>query len=373
MNVIERLATAIEQESSNDMEAICRYTVAAEMRHERRMLTADEIEDIVADVVADEAHADPEDRFDGEVVEVTDLEAANMDDIAEFTDEDGETIEGVVVGGKFARLVVKPDQSVRVISASIAKHSEALAHMASVNGGINLKSMYHPVPDVNMPCPTCASRNVTPVWFDSGQVTACCNECGMEFDASVDDVAHATLAERTVEDIDILPEFNVFGSVWLNGDGYGYEIYASGDMVDSGEAETFDEVQERFDDIADAYDEIGEGTGIDFANGDSDIVELMENDDVYFGSRRKASRIRLARMVASKKAFIDNSGKVNANFREGQEFSTRTGSIIVDSVLRDDVYATVIEGTADGRIAERVAKFTANEFDSFLRKNGCIA
>ena len=246
MNIIEKLATAIAQEPSTELEGICRHAVAIEMRNAKRMLTAEEIEDVVDEVVDEEAIADLEDRYEDGEVEVSDAERGNIpeEDIVTMQDEDGEVVEGVVVEGKFARLVIVPDVSKRTISASIANHSDMLAHMANMNEGINLKSLYHPVPDVNMPCPACASRNVTPVWYDSGQVVACCNDCDMEFDASINDVAHATLAERTVEDIDILPEHEVFGSVWLSGDGFGYEIYASGELIDSGEEDDYEEPDE---------------------------------------------------------------------------------------------------------------------------------
>ena len=363
MNIIEKLATAIAQEPSTELEGICRHAVAIEMRNAKRMLTAEEIEDVVDEVVDEEAIADLEDRYEDGEVEVSDAERGNIpeEDIVTMQDEDGEVVEGVVVEGKFARLVIVPDVSKRTISASIANHSDMLAHMANMNEGINLKSLYHPVPDVNMPCPACASRNVTPVWYDSGQVVACCNDCDMEFDASINDVAHATLAERTVEDIDILPEHEVFGSVWLSGDGFGYEIYASGELIDSGEEDDYEDVIERFDDIADAYDDIEEGTQVDFSNGDSDIIEMMADDDVFFGAGRKASRIRLARMVADKRAYLDNSNRVDMRVEAGMCFDTSDGAIIVESVRSDGIYASVIGPQPDGRIGERVVRFSQKE------------
>lgn len=373
MDIIENIADAIEQEPSSDMEAMCREEVAMEMRSQRRMLTADEIEDIVEDIVEDEAIADLSvERVDEGEITVTEPERANIpdEDIVLVEDGDDEDVEGVVIGGRFARLNVVPDRSASVIAKSISRHSEALAHMANVNEGINLKSLYHPVPDVAMPCPVCASRNVTPVWYDRGEVIAHCNSCDHEFDASVEDVAHATLAERTVEDIDILPEYDVFGSVWLENDGYGYEVYAEGELVDSGAVDTYEEVLERFDDIADAYDEIGEGTQVDFSSGDSEMVEIMADDDVYFGAGRKASRIRLARMVADGAAFIDNSMRKELSFTAGQVFESQSGSVIVDSVMPDGIYATMISCAPDGHIAERVARFTPKQLDSMLSADG---
>ena len=369
MNIIDKLATAVEAEPSTEMEEICRHAVALEMRHAKRLLTADEVEDIVDDVVSEEALADTESLAEDGEVEVTDLERANMDDdeIVVFEDENGENIEGVVVEGRFARLVVVPDRSRSVISASIARHIEHLAHLATISDGIDKESLYHPVPDVLMPCPKCASMNVTPVWYDAGEVVACCNICGNEFDASIDDVIHATLAERTVEDIDILPEFDVFGSVWLEDDGYGYEVYASGELVDSGSAEEFIEVQDRFEDIADAYDDIEEGTQIDFINGDSDVIEEIDSDDVIFEAGRKASRIRLARMVVDKMAYIDNSNvTARRRYTVGQAFSTKVGHIEIDEIDRNGIYATVTSGMPSGRIAQRQMLFSQRELDGII-------
>lgn len=370
MSIIDRLAAAIDKEPSTELEGICRRAVAMEMRRAKRMLTADEIDDIVEDVVEEEAHADLEERFDGESVNVSDLEAENIpeDELVTFTDDDGEEIEGVVVEGRFARLKIRPDSSVRTISASISKHSESLAIMANSNEGINLQSLYHPVPDVNMPCPVCASRDVTPVWYDNGQVIACCNNCNREFDASIDDVAHATLAEQTVEDIDILPEHEVFGSVWLNGSGYGYEVYASGELVDSGEADRYDDVIERFDDIADAFDDIEEDSQVDFTNGESDVVDEIDGDDVYFEAGRKASRIRLARMVADGKAFVDNSRVASIGFvRRGRSYRMKGGSRFeVDSVWNGGVDGRLVSCTPDGRLAERHVRMSKREFSKSL-------
>ena len=370
MSIIDKIAATIEGEPSTELEGMCRRAVAIEMRRAKRMLTADEIDDVVEEVVEEEAHADLEERFDGEQVNVSDLEAENIpdDEIVTYTDEDGEEIEGVVVEGRFAKLNIRPDSSVKTISASIAKHSEMLAIMANSSDGINLKSLYHPVPDVNMACPVCASHDVTPVWYDNGQVIACCNFCNREFDASIDDVAHATLAEQTVEDIDILPEHEVFGSVWLTGNGYGYEIYASGDLVDSGEAEKYDDVIERFDDVADAFDEIDEDSQIDFANGESDVIDEIDGDDVYFEAGRKASRIRLARMVADGRAFIDNSRVANiSHVVPGRTYAMADGSrFAVDTVSGGEIVGRRVSCMPDGRVSERYVKFSKREFANMV-------
>ena len=369
MSIIDRLAAEIESEPASELEELCRHAVAAEMRHAKRLLTADEIEDITEDTFEDEAVSDLDVDEDGEV-EVTEHERANIpEESIVMMDEDGEVVEGVVVEGKFARLRVIPDHRCKHVAKRIATHMESLALMANINEGINLKSLYHPVPNVTMPCPKCSSRNVTPVWFDSGQVIACCNECATEFEASVDDVAHATLAERTVEDIDILPEYDVFGSVWLKDGGYGYEVYASGELIDSGEAETFDEVQERFDDIADAYDEIEEDAEIDFASGESDTVEDIDGDELILESGRKASRARVARMVADKKAFVAKNDLGGIKITAGRGFHSPRGSVIVESIMPNGVYARVVTATADGRIAERMVRFTERELKAYLKRH----
>ena len=372
MSIIERLATEIEQEPSSELESMCRQTVAAEMRHAKRLLTAEEIEDIADSVFEEEAIADLENVEDGEVV-VTEHERRNIpEDEIVMVDEDGEVVEGVVVEGRFARLVVVPDRHCERVAKRIATHMESLALMVNVNEGVNLKSLYHPVPDVNMPCPKCSSRNVTPVWFDSGQVIACCNDCCAEFDASIDDVAHATLAERTVEDIDILPEFEVFGSVWLEDEGYGYEIYASGEVIDSGAADTFNEVQERFDDVADAYEEIEEGAQVDFTSGESDVIDVIDEDDIFFEAGKKASRARLARMIVDKRAFLDKSAMSGYRIFVGQGFHSPRGSLVVENVLPEGIYARLVTATADGRIQERVARFTEKELRNYVKRHRLV-
>lgn len=370
MNAIERIARDLESSpSASDMEDICRSEVAGIIRESKRLLTADEVEDIVDDVVADEAIAEPEVSDDG-VIEMSELEWDNVPDEEKVkVDEGGDIVEGMVVAGMFRPVALHKDYRPKHIASNISKHIESLARLAATNDGIDYRSMFNPVPDVVMPCPKCASRDVTPVWYDAGEVVACCNHCGNEFHAGIDDVAHATLAERTVEDIDILPEHNVFGSVWCNDNGnFGWEIYASGDLIDSGESESFEVIQDRFDDIADAYDEISEDTVIDLDNGSDEKIVEINGDEITMESGRSASRIRIARMVADRKAFIDNSHVQTMRVHIGSVYSTADGaSVIVSSVEPDGIYASVIRCGSDGAVHEDFVRFSEREFADIVK------
>ena len=355
MSFIDRAAEAVELEpAASDLEEACRAEVASAMRGQRRMLTAEEIEDIVTDVVEEETEADPADFVEGGEIVMSDAEWDSVEDKVVFESEDG-PVEGAVIAGRF------------LPASRIACSMDEQAVLASTVDGIAPQALYNPVPDVKMPCPRCASSNVTPVWYDAGRVTALCNDCDEEFDASIDEVAHATLAEETVEDIDILPEHEVFGSVWNSGDGFGYEIYASGDLVDAGELDTFEEVQERFDDIADAFDDIEEDTVIEI-DGDSDVVIEIEADKVALGSGKNASRIRLARMVADRRAFLDNSNVLRNGYRAGERFATEDGYIELDEVTEDEILAYVTSPTADGRISCEYVAFTPRELSARLSR-----
>lgn len=370
MNVVEIAARNVEGfRSGSDVECACRFAVARKMRAERRLLSSDEVEDVVEDVVDAETSVDVEDRVDGDHVEMTDVEwdSVPVEDKVMFDKEDGEVVEGVVVGGRLLPVKLSSDFRASVIAERINMEISSTAHLANVNEGVNVKSLYHPVPDVKMPCPRCASENVTPVWYDNGEVIACCNSCGNEFDADVNVVAKATLAERTVEDIDILPEFDVFGSVWYQDNGkFGFEVYSSGDLVDAGDADTFEEVQERFDDIADAYDELDEGVGIDFASGKSDVIDVVDGDELVLEGGKRASRARIARMVADGMAFVDKSNVATFRLAPGQVVATRFGNFVVESCGRKSVYGSVVRCTPDGRVGEQPMRLTMSELDKVL-------
>ena len=368
MDIIEIAANAIARDpmSVSDTESSCRFAVARSMRANKRLLAENEIEDIVCDVVAGDTYVDAdslEPDADGEV-EMTDTEwdSVDSDDKVVYGDK-----VGMVVGGRFCPVRIVEDTRAAHISYRIAKSMEYQAHtLASL--GIDEKSLYHPIPDVAMPCPKCASSNVTPVWFDGGDVVACCNDCGCEFDASVDDVLRTTLADRTVEDIDIIPEHDVFGSVWCSDGGrFGYEVYASGELVDSGEEDTFEEVQDRFDDIADAYDSIDEGMVVDLTNGNSEIIEDIDGDKVTMEGGKTASRARLARMIADGTAYADMSSISRISFREGQHIvlsHNRRADVV--GVGDGCVYIDMYEGLADGRVACRQVRLSKRQLSEMM-------
>ena len=369
MNFVEIAATAIEGDpTATDMELICRSAVAEKMRESRRLLTADEVEDLVKDEVVEETAVDPEEivEEEGELA-LSDIEWDSIPEEDKVEVELGdEVIEGCVVAGKFHPAKIHPDSSVSRYARRITASMEEQAHIGSTLG-ITPKCLYNPVPDVTMPCPHCASRNVTPVWYDAGEVIALCNDCAEEFDASIEDVAKATLAERTVEDIDILPEHDVFGSVWYGEDGkFGYEVYASGDLVEDGAAETFEEIQERFDDIADAYEEIGEGTVIDLTSGDSEIIIDIDDDRIELESGKTASRARIARMVVDKRAFLDNSSRRRNVFVAGRMYAGKNGEQVLVTKAGGKLECEVWKPMMDGRVSMQLVTFTPKQLEAFL-------
>lgn len=367
MSFIEDAAMAVQNDpmSASDFETGCRFAVASKMRECRRLLAENEVEDIVEDMVGDYSYVDPEDRISEDSVEMTDIEwdLYPEGEKVVYGEEDG-----VVVGGRFYPVRISEDSRVASVSKRIYSSISEIAHIAG-SLGMNERSLFHTVPDVNMPCPCCSSRNVTPVWFDDGDVTACCNDCGFEFDASLDDVALATIEERTVEDVDIIPEMDIFGSVWCRSDGrLGYEVYGSGELVDAGDAGSFSEVLARFDDIADAYDSISEGVGIDFTSGGSESVAGIEDDSLVMRSGRTASRIRVARMVADGSALLDMSHVERISAVPGQGFHYANGSIVVSSVEGGLIYADVWEPRPDGRLACVKSRFTEAQLVDKLKR-----
>lgn len=369
VNVIARAVEAILSEPcSGDIEEMCHISVANVIKQSRRLLSADEVEDIVEDVVDGETLVDPEDMLDGDELRMSDIE---WDSVEPERKVDADGVEGCVIGGRFYPVSTFPDQRAGMYASRIAAVIQSVANTANLTEGVNIRSLYHPVPIANIGCPRCASTDVTPVWYDDGRVTACCNKCLAEFDADIEDVAQATLVDKTIEDVDILPEHDIFGSVWYSGDGrYGFEVYSSGELVDSGEAGSLHDIQERFDDIADAFDDIEDGVEVDFTNGNSAVVDAVDGDDVVLvddGREASASRIRLARMVVDKKAYIDGSGRLSMDFRPGDVVVSKNGSRIrVDEVAGGKVFSTVTMPKEDGGISQFRLSSTPREFHDIL-------
>ena len=368
MNVIATVVdNLISEPCSCDIEDMCRRSVAMEIKAGRRLLSSDEVDDVVEDVVEEETAVDVEDHVDGDFIRMSDIEWKSVSSSKKVTY--GSEV-GCVVNGSFLPVRTYPDPRPSMYADRISKIIEGAANMANISDGVNIKSLYHPVPAINVSCPKCASRNITPVWFDDGRVTACCNECFAEFDASIDDVDDATLADRTVEDVDIIPEQEMFGSVWYAGDGvYGYEIYSFGELVDSGEAASFSEIQDRFDDVADAYDALEENVVVDFATGDSEEINDVSDSHLGFAGGRSASRAKVARMVADGQAFIDVSKVSSLDFRAGDVFRKRDGSMVsVDRVSRGSVLATVTRPMSNGSVSRFEVSASPFEFERIISR-----
>ena len=72
---IAQIMDVIEDEISvSDVEEICREVVVDEVLERARLITEDEIQRIIEPVVRRETIVDPEERIEGDYVDVTDVE-----------------------------------------------------------------------------------------------------------------------------------------------------------------------------------------------------------------------------------------------------------------------------------------------------------
>lgn len=301
---IAQIMDVIEDEiSASDVEEICREVVVDEVLERARLITEDEIQRIIEPVVRRETIVDPEERIEGDYVDVTDVEYENLPDESKVEGaSDGE--KKVVVRSKVYTARIRPDMNARVLASKIAGEIRAAFFQVKSYSGIDLDfdSLHREQPDADTGCPHCGSADTTPVWYDAGRMTVHCNSCDADFEASMRGTDKLSLKERTIEDYDIVPEADIFGSVWYDdgGDhdyrepGYPYEIFQDGESVLMGWHSSFEDVMDDFDDFSRKWHEISEGMSIYSSESGRELkVSSFDGSSVFFDGM-KASRARIA-------------------------------------------------------------------------------
>lgn len=301
---IAQIMDVIEDEISvSDVEEICREVVVDEVLERARLITEDEIQRIIEPVVRRETIVDPEERIEGDYVDVTDVEYENLPDESKVEGaSDGE--KKVVVRSKVYTARIRPDMNARVLASKIAGEIRAAFFQVKSYSGIDLDfdSLHREQPDADTGCPHCGSADTTPVWYDAGRMTVHCNSCDADFEASMRGTDKLSLKERTIEDYDIVPEADIFGSVWYDdgGDhdyrepGYPYEIFQDGESVLMGWHSSFEDVMDDFDDFSRKWHEISEGMSIYSSESGRELkVSSFDGSSVFFDGM-KASRARIA-------------------------------------------------------------------------------
>lgn len=301
---IAQIMDVIEDEISvSDVEEICREVVVDEVLERARLITEDEIQRIIEPVVRRETIVDPEERIEGDYVDVTDVEYENLPDESKVEGaSDGE--KKVVVRSKVYTARIRPDMNARVLASKIAGEIRAAFFQVKSYSGIDLDfdSLHREQPDADTGCPHCGSADTTPVWYDAGRMTVHCNSCDVDFEASMRGTDKLSLKERTIEDYDIVPEADIFGSVWYDdgGDhdyrepGYPYEIFQDGESVLMGWHSSFEDVMDDFDDFSRKWHEISEGMSIYSSESGRELkVSSFDGSSVFFDGM-KASRARIA-------------------------------------------------------------------------------
>lgn len=301
---IAQIMDVIEDEiSASDVEEICREVVVDEVLEQARLITEEEIQRILEPVVRGEIIVDPEERIDGEYVDVTDVEYDNLPDEAKAQDAAGGERK-VLVGSKVYTAKIRPDMTARTLSKAIANEIKAAYFAVKSQSGIDIDfdSLHRPEPECETGCPRCGSVNTTPVWYDAGCMTVHCNSCESDFEASMKGTEKLSLKERTIEDYDIVPEADIFGSVWYDdgGDhdyrepGYPYEIFQDGESVFMGWCSDFEDVMADFDDFSRKWHEISEGMSVYSSESGKELkVSSFDGSSVFFGKMR-ASRAKIA-------------------------------------------------------------------------------
>ena len=205
---IAQIMDVIEDEISvSDVEEICREVVVDEVLERARLITEDEIQRIIEPVVRRETIVDPEERIEGDYVDVTDVEYENLPDESKVEGaSDGE--KKVVVRSKVYTARIRPDMNARVLASKIAGEIRTAFFQVKSYSGIDLDfdSLHREQPDADTGCPHCGSADTTPVWYDAGRMTVHCNSCDADFEASMRGTDKLSLKERTIEDYDIVPE-----------------------------------------------------------------------------------------------------------------------------------------------------------------------
>ena len=301
---IAQIMDVIEDEISvSDVEEICREVVVDEVLERARLITEDEIQRIIEPVVRRETIVDPEERIEGDYVDVTDVEYENLPDESKVEGaSDGE--KKVVVRSKVYTARIRPDMNARVLASKIAGEIRVAFFQVKSYSGIDLDfdSLHREQPDADTGCPHCGSADTTPVWYDAGRMTVHCNSCDADFEASMRGTDKLSLKERTIEDYDIVPEADIFGSVWYDdgGDhdyrepGYPYEIFQDGESVLMGWHSSFEDVMDDFDDFSRKWHEISEGMSIYSSESGRELkVSSFDGSSVFFDGM-KASRARIA-------------------------------------------------------------------------------
>lgn len=316
---------------ASDIEEMCRYEVAQEMEYQDRILEDNEIEDIVDDVVRDEAIVDPISNIDDEgVVNVTDIEWENIPDSDKVTDTDGD--ESLMIEGAVHKVSIRKDDRIERIASRISKDIDTIWRLGNLASGINIdKESYKRVgADISAVCPDCGSANQTVVWYDDDMCVVHCNDCDAEYETALAE-DEMSVEERTVEDIPIYEDENdsIFGSVFYDGElGWTWQIWHNGECIEQQLADDAGEAYGIFNAIRQEYESLAPGEIVKSVDdGSAEVIEDVSNDDVVIGGR-VASRIRIATDIAMDKAVIDDSDIYDFDVEAGDCYKNLVGEEI---------------------------------------------
>lgn len=367
--------------ASSDIEEMCRYEVAQEMEYQDRILDDAEIEDIVNDVVVDEAVVDPIDSINDGVVEMTDIEWGNVSDDYKVIDTDGD--ESAIIEGSIYKVSLRKDDRVERIASKISREIESAWQLRNASTGIacDKESYMKPIEaaELDVACPDCGSYNQTLVWYDGDFRYWHCNVCDTEYKVPTDGGCEPmSIEEITTEDITIYEDDtqSVFGSLFYDGElGWTYQVWHNGECIAQDLVDDAGDAYGIFNSIKSEYDSLSVGATLKSAStGDEITISEIDGDSLHCGYS-VVSKAAMACDIALGRVLVDNSDVYAFKIAAGDcyrnlvgeeiEVVTANGQEVLYMASEMDPY------THDYRTSYRTAN--RNKFVDYLVDKGYLA
>ena len=363
--------------AASDIEEMAQYEVAQEIEWSDRLLDDAEIEDIVSDVVSDEAIADPLDSIEDGVVNMTDAEWENVPDTDKVIDTDGD--ESIVIEGRIYKVSLRKDDRVQRIASKISREIESFWNLRNAATGIAIdrESYKKKSADADIVCPDCGSYNQTLVWYDGDNRYWHCNWCGGEYETPAD-AYDASVEEITTEDIPIYEDEDdsVFGSVFYDGElGWTWQIWHNGECIEQDIASDVGEAYGIFNTVKREYEGRAAGEVLKSTiDGESLMVDSVEGGNLVCDGG-DISRAQAAVDIALGRVYADNSDVYGFDIEAGDcyknikgeeiEVVTANGQAVL--YLANEMDAHTHDYRTEYRTANR------NAFVGYLVDNGYLS
>jgi len=323
-NAVSRIASIIsESVSLNDTEDLVRHAVLAAIKDKARILTTAEIETIAEAVVEDETAVDQDfieehaaKRIKDGSYHLSDMELNSLstDDWYTAALSDNPDIKYVLAGRKFYPVSVYKDERAKGIVSRIAYDIQYAQSMLRTEQHLDDISFVEEPPTEF--CPECGSDDVVKVWEDGEVSTFLCTDCDLEFtDIEPDNM---------FDDIELFD--NCFASVYPQSDGWYYEIWFDGIMINEGSVNEPDEVLEFLQLLGDAY-------------------HLLETEDVLIAGVQKTitgreEKLDYAFKIANKEAVtVPRTAIYDDLIEVGDTYLDSNNNMLrVSSIVENDIF-----------------------------------